>query len=83
MRYITTTALLLSLAALAPAQAERAKPSPSGATQMVEVTRSGSLPSANGMDRRFPISLVERINCQEPIQCRRTRSQPNPMHRSP
>jgi quercetin dioxygenase-like cupin family protein len=68
MRYITTTALLLSLAALAPAQAEQAKPSPSGATQMVEVTRSGSLPSAKGSDQYFtgPVRIDPLFRAADP-----------------
>jgi hypothetical protein len=45
------------------------------------IALTSSAMTANGMDRRFPISLVERINRQELIPCRRTQSQPNAIPR--
>jgi quercetin dioxygenase-like cupin family protein len=53
MRFVTSAALCLLLLAPAPAQAQESKTSPAGTAKTVEVTRSGSLPSAKASAEFF------------------------------
>jgi 4-carboxymuconolactone decarboxylase len=56
-RIVVTTALWLFLLSIAPAQAEDTKTVSAGAAKTVEVTRSGSLPSAKGPAANFTGSV--------------------------